>query len=113
MSSDESNDSDIESESSDDDSTQDDSYMIDIEESSEKRKYSDPDEEKYGQKIFISNIVFVTTSKNDDPILMESEGHNLSSFFIELKFDQGWGRRNDRFDEPTLYGDTYINPYKD
>ena len=165
LSSDESSDSDIESESSDDDSSHDDSY-IDIEESSEKRKYSDPDEEKYGQKNFISNIVIekilnvgklksfdhnnnhvkkkrrkqlssltkrdvrstairmanshiqvgnltVTTSKNDDPILMESEGYNLSSFFSDLNFDQGWGRRNDRFDEPTLYGDTYINPYKD
>jgi len=62
--------------------------------------------------IQVGNLT-VTTSKNDDPILMESEGYNLSSFFSDLNFDQGWGRRNDRFDEPTLYGDTYINPYKD
>ena len=52
----------------------------------------------------------VTNSKRDDPILKDSEGYNLSSF-EGLTFDQGWGRRNDR-NEGTLYGDSYIDPYK-
>jgi len=55
LSSDKSSDSDVESESSDDDGSHDDSY-IDIEESSEKRKYSDPDEEKYVQKISLATL---------------------------------------------------------
>ena len=61
--------------------------------------------------IQVGNLL-VTSSEMDDPILKDGEDYNLSSFFSDLQFDQGWGRRNDRFEESTLYGDTYINPYK-
>ena len=145
-----------------DDGSCDDSLFYDIEESSHKREYKNPDEALYGQESFVSNVLIekilnigkitstdndnhkpkrrqkqlsslrkkdvrstnirmanahiqngnltVTNSKRDDPILKDSEGYNLSSF-EGLTFDQGWGRRNDR-NEGTLYGDSYIDPYK-
>ncbi len=52
----------------------------------------------------------VITSKNDDPILMDSEGYNPSSF-EGLTFNQDWRRKND-IHEASLYGESYINPYK-
>ena len=56
----------------------------------------------------------VLSSAKDNPVLDDSVGYCIDNSVLST-FDQGWGRRINKIGTSTntLYGDTYIDPYKD
>ena len=56
----------------------------------------------------------VLSSAKDNPMLDDSVGYCIDNSLLS-SFDQGWGRRINKIGTSTntLYGDTYIGPYKD
>ena len=56
----------------------------------------------------------VLSTAKDNPILDDSVGYNIDNNVVS-SFDKGWGRQVNRMGNSTcsIYGETYIEPYKD
>ena len=61
-----------------------------------------------------NGVLSVLSSAKDNPILDDSVGYNIDKNVVS-SLEKGWGRRVNRigFSTSSIYGETYIEPYKD
>ena len=69
---------------------------------------------RFANNHILNGDLSVLSSTKDNPILDDSVGYNIDNNIVST-FDKGWGRRINRIGTSTssLYGDTYIEPYKE